>query len=151
MRAVLVGACALPLVTITWHRFTPTERSAEALGGFVWVVVMAIVGERQRRPSDARSLRSGALATAMVHAGLAIFGGPLGVFLWFAPAVRIGAQLTKISHVESDFGNAFMWTLVCGAQTAIVAWLCGRVIERSRYTPVRSRDAGWVRQSPPTR
>jgi hypothetical protein len=155
---VLVGACALPLAMMTWRHFTPTERFGEALGVFVWTVVMVIAGEQLRWPSredigsprgallvmiwnrwnsreaDRRSkmLRAGALATAIVHAGLAIFAGPLGIFLWFAPAVLIASPLLRIWEPESDFLNALLWTVVCGAQSAIVAWLWGRAIDRTR-------------------
>lgn len=155
---VLTSACALPLMILTWSNFTPIERFGEALAVFVWVVVMVIVGERLRWPSshDARTLggalqfvvwnrwtsreadrrstilRTGALVTAIVHGCLAIFAGPLGLLLWFAPAVWIGSLLTRIARGESDFWAAFGWTLICGAQTALVAWLCGRAIHRGK-------------------
>ena len=155
---VLVGACALPVAMMTWRHFTPTERFAEALGVFVWAVVMVIVGEKLRWPSrddrrtlrgallvviwdrwnsreadrQSNTLRAGALAMAIVHAGLAIFAGPLGLFLWFAPAVLIASPPLRIWESESDFVNALLWTVVCGAQSAIVAWLCGRAIDRTR-------------------
>jgi hypothetical protein len=154
----LVGACALPLVILTWREFSPSERLGEALGVLVWMVVMVIMGERLRWPSrdDRRTLRgavqmvmwhrwtsreadrlsamlsAGTLATAIVHVALAIVAGPLGLFLWFGPTVWIGSLLPLISDIESDFGNAFTWTLMCGAQSAIVAWLCGRAINRAR-------------------
>ena len=155
---VLTSACALPLMILTWSDFTPIERFGEALGVFVWVVVMVIAGERLRWPSshDARTLagalqfvvwnrwtsreadrrsamlRTGALVTAIVYGCLAIFAGPLGLFLWFAPAMRIGSLLTRILSSDSDFWPVFGWTLICGAQTALVAWLCGRAIHRAK-------------------
>ena len=132
----LVCACALPLAILTADRFTPAERSAEWVGTLVWAVAMVIIGERHwsSREAARRSamLRTGALATAIIHSGLAIFAGPLGLFLWFAPAIWTGSRLPLMSHLESDFWNAFAWTLVCGAQTAIVAWVCGRALGRAR-------------------
>lgn len=77
-------------------------------------------------------LRTGALAAAIVHSGLAILAGPLGLFIWVAPAMWIGSQLPLVSELESDFWNAFTWTLVCGAQTAIVAWIGGLALGRAR-------------------
>ena len=98
---VLVCACALPLALVTAARFTLAERAAEWLGVFVWVAAMVIIGERLRWPSEARSplealhlvmwnrwsnraadrrsatLRTGALAAAIIHSGLAIVAGPL--------------------------------------------------------------------------
>jgi hypothetical protein len=155
---VLVCACALPLAITTWRQFTPTERLAETLGVFVWAVVMVIVAERLRWPqredrqslrgaltnmvwdrwasreADRRStlLRAGALATAIVHAGLAILGGGLALFLWFAPVVLIVSYLPLISEIESEFWAPFMMTLMCGGQSAIAAWLFGRGIDRAR-------------------
>jgi hypothetical protein len=155
---VLVCVCALPIATLTWGRFTPAERLGEIVGVFVWVVVMVIFAERLRWPArgdtpslraallsvmwsrwtsreaDRRSqmLRTGALATAIVHTGIAIIGGPLGLFLWFAPAVLVVSYLPLISEIESGFLAGLTWTLVCGSQTAIVAWLCGRAIDRAR-------------------
>ena len=155
---VLGAACALPLATLTWRRFTPTERFAEVLGTCVWVVVMMILGERLRWPSrddrrllrgllfsvmwnrwtsreaDRRSkmLRAGALATALVHTGLAIVSGPLGLFLWFAPVVWVVSYLPLASDIESDFWNALVLTLMCGAQSVVVAWLFGCAIDLAR-------------------
>ncbi len=155
---VLTSTCALPLMMLTWSRFTPIERSGEALGVFVWVVVMVIVGERLRWPSsddggsllgamqlvvwnrwtsreaDRRSamLRTGALVTAIIYGCLAIFAGPLGLLLWFAPAVWIGSPITRVASGESDFRAAFGWTLICGAQTAVVVWLCGSAFHRGQ-------------------
>ena len=129
---------------------------AEWLGVLVWAVAMVIIGEGLRWPSDARSLLdamqlvmwnrwtsreadrrsamlgTGALAAAIIHSGLAIFVGPLGLFIWFAPTVWIGSQLPLVSELESGFWNAFTWTLVCGAQTAIVAWMSGLALGRAR-------------------
>jgi hypothetical protein len=154
---VLVCACALPLALVTTGRFTPAERSAQLLGALVWVIAMVIIGERLRWPSDARSLveamqnvmwnrwtsreadrrsamlGAGAIAVAIIHSGLAIVTGPPGFFIWFAPAIWIGSRLPLVLDLESDFWNAFTWTLVCGAQTAIVAWICGRA--RHMYGP----------------
>jgi hypothetical protein len=150
----LVSACALPLVVITWRQFTPAERAGEVLGVCAWVVAMVIVGERLRWPSrdetpslrgalmrviwnrwtsreaDRRSkmLRAGALVTALVHGVLAIFAGAPGLFLWFTPAVLVASNLPLLSELESGFWNALTWTLVCGAQSAGVAWLCGGAI-----------------------
>jgi hypothetical protein len=86
------------------------------------------------READRQSqmLRTGALATAIVHTGIAIAGGALGLFLWFAPVVLVVSYLPLISEIESGFWSGFMWTLACGAQTAVVAWLCGRAIDRAR-------------------
>lgn len=156
----IVSACALPVAVVTWPKFARTERCGEALGALVWAVVMVIVGERLRWPSrvDARSLRdalqivtrdrwtsqeadrrsqmlrSGGLVTAVGYAGLAIFAGPLGLFLWFGPALWIGSHVPLLSRSGDDFWNALWWTFVCGAQTAIAAWLCGhglRVVRRA--------------------
>jgi hypothetical protein len=163
---VLVIGCALPLAITTWPKFTASERFAEVLGVLVWAVVMVIVGERLHWPSrdDAGSLRgavesviwnrwtsreasrrstrmrAGALATAIVHAGLAIVGGQLALFLWFAPVVWTVAYLPLISDLESDFWNAFTMTLMCGGQSAIVAWLCGRGIDGARRALTRRPD-----------
>jgi hypothetical protein len=57
-----------------------------------------------------------------------IFAGAGGLFLWFTPAVLAASNLPLLSELESGFWNAFMWTLACGAQSAIVAWLCGSAI-----------------------
>jgi hypothetical protein len=157
--AVLVCACAAPIVVMTWRDFTPLGRLGEALGVFVWIVAISIFGEQLRWPRHTRTLgealmavmwhrwtsrdahrtsgtlRWGALSVTAIHTALAVFAGPLGVFLWFAPAVY---AVTVVSYVplmpesESDFWNCLMWTLVCGAQSAVVAWLCGRAIDRAR-------------------
>jgi hypothetical protein len=86
------------------------------------------------READFRSamLRRGALATAILYACLAIVAGPLGVFIWFAPAMRIGLPVLRIADDFSDFWPAFGWTLICGAQTALVVWLCGRAFYRRK-------------------
>jgi len=155
---VLTSACALPLMILTWSDLTPIERFGEALGVFVWVVAMVIAGERLRWPSshDARTLagalqsvvwnrwtsreadrrsamlRTGALVTAIVYGCLAIFAGPLGLLLWFAPAVWIGSGIGRIANGGPDFWPAFGWTVICGAQTAIVVWLCGLATHRGK-------------------
>lgn len=155
---VLTSACALPLMVLTWSRFTAIERFGEAVGVLVWTVVVAILAERLRWPTsdaggsfpgamqlvvwnrwtsreaDRQSAmwRTGALVTAVIHGCLAIFTGPLGLFLWFAPAVWMGSPIARIASGESDFRAAFAWTLICGAQTAVVAWLCGRAFYRGQ-------------------
>lgn len=157
MWVVLTTACALPLLVLTWSRFTPTERLGEVMGVLVWAVVMTMVAERLRWPAadagaslsgvvqrvafdrwtsreaDRQSamMRTGALVVAVIHTGLAIVAGPLGIFLWFAPAVWLGSPLARTVNGESDFRGALVWTLICGAQTAVVAWLSGRAIHRA--------------------
>jgi hypothetical protein len=85
------------------------------------------------RPSEL--LRAGALATALVHTGLAVFAGPPGLFLWFAPVVWVFSYLPLASDIESDFWNVFVLTLMCGAQSFVVAWLFGRAITLARRRP----------------
>jgi hypothetical protein len=156
---VLVTACALPLVVGTWRQITAAGIAGEALGIFLWIIALVIVGERLRWPpqagavrgprevllaviwdrwcrrdADRRSerLRAGALALAVVHAALVVFGGSLGLFLWFSPVVVTFAYLPVISELESDFGNCLALTLMCGAQSAVCAWLCGHAIDVCR-------------------
>ena len=126
---VLTSACALPLMVLTWNRFTSIERFGEALGVLVWAVVMAILAERL---GQSAMWQRGALVTAVMYAGLAIFAGPLGVFLWFAPAVWMGSPIARIAGGDSPFWAALAWTLICGGQTAVVAWCCGRVFQRGQ-------------------
>jgi hypothetical protein len=58
--------------------------------------------------------------------------GPLGLFLWFGPAVWIGSHVPLLTRGGADCWKAFGWTFVCGAPTALTAWLCGRGLEPAR-------------------
>jgi hypothetical protein len=109
----------------------PSPDDRQSLRGALFSVIW---GRWTSREADRRSemLRAGALVTALVHTGFAIFAGPLGLFLWFAPVVWVVSYLPLGSDIESDFWNAFVLTLMCGAQSVVVAWLCGHAIDRAR-------------------
>jgi hypothetical protein len=49
----------------------------------------------------------------------------------------IVSYVPLISEIESEFWMPFTLTLMCGAQSAFVAWLCGRAIDGARRAFIR--------------
>jgi hypothetical protein len=54
---------------------------------------------------------------------------PLGLYVLYAPAVWVATRLALISDRASDFHGAFVLTMMCGAQCAVVAAVLARVAD----------------------
>ena len=148
---LLVCLCALPLFLTMLPRSTPPEIVAQVAGVLALTLVMIVVAEQLRWPvgddtgalaaiarsrwsnrdADRRSsmLRSGVIVTALIHAALAIFAAPYGLFVWFFPAVWVASTFGLIVDEFPSVWNVFVLTLLCGAQAAACAWLSGLAVE----------------------
>jgi hypothetical protein len=135
--SVVVWACALPIVALTWATFGVAERIGEVAGVIAWTIIVAIIAQRrqQRLVATARLLRTGALAVAAINLVAATIEPPFAMALLYAPAIRAASPIMDPleSHAGlSDFAIVFTLTLFCGAQAAAMAFGSGHLIARMK-------------------
>jgi len=135
--SVLAWGCALPLLGMTWSKFTTAERIAEAGGVVAWTAIMVLVSTRlQGRDSINRMLRDGALAVAALNLLALIVEPMFALAIIYFPAIRLSVPFMKafdsIAGTGADVANVLTLTLLCGAQAVALAWGLGRLIARAR-------------------